>query len=341
MADHLQVGLLFDLQFPADQDPVTCADWLLEEVALAARWGFDPILFSQHYVLADYQMLQPLPFLARAAAVVGPGITLGTGVLLLALLPPVDVAEQLATLDALTGGRLIVGVGLGYRQEEYDAFGVPTGQRVARLVRNLRLLQALWRGEPVSYADPELRLDGVRLSVRPARPGGPPLWLAANSDGAVRRAARLGLPWLMNPHSRLDTLVRQQQVYRAQLQASAQPAPAATPAIREVVVAPTQARAEEAAVRRLGGKYQAYVRWGQDRVQPADDRWGQSFGELAGGRFVVGSPAACARQLAQVARQLSLTHLILRLRWGTTSHEEAREAIELAGREVLPALRGG
>ena len=340
MASGVKVGLLFDLQFPAGEDPAAWSRALLEEVALGARWGFDPILLSQHYVLTDYQMFQPVPFLARAAAEVGPDVTLGTGILLLALLNPVDVAEQLATLDALTGGRLIVGVGLGYRQEEYDAFGVETQKRVSRFVRNLRLVQALWSGEPVTYADETLRLCGARLSVRPLQPGGPPIWVAANSDGAVRRVGRLGLPWLMNPHSRLDTLTRQQQLYREALRASARPGPPVVPAIREVVVAHTAEAAREAARRRLGSKYRTYVSWGQDRVQPSDDRWAERFEELARGRFVVGSPEGCLAELQAICRQLSLTHLVLRVRWATTSHAEAMAAIELLGREVVPALAG-
>lgn len=340
MAHSVKVGLLFDLQFPPGQDPGEWARKLLAEIALGARQGFDPILLSQHYVLSDYQMFQPVPFLARAAAEVGPTVSLGTGILLLALLNPVDVAEQLATLDALTGGRLIVGVGLGYRPQEYAAFGLAEQERVGRFVRNLRLIRQLWRGEPVTYKDATLRLEGVRLSVRPVQPGGPPIWLAANSDQAVRRAGRLGLPWLMNPHSRLETLVRQQRLYREALGLAGHPEPSVRAAIREVVVAETEARARQVAAALLGDKYRAYTSWGQDRVQPADDRWAEAFDQLARDRFVVGSPASCLSSLQEVSQRLGLTHLLLRVRWANTSHEESMAALELLGREVLPGLKG-
>ncbi|HEY8486059.1 MAG TPA: LLM class flavin-dependent oxidoreductase [Limnochordales bacterium] len=336
----MKVGLLFDLQFPEQVDPVAASRYLLEEALAAERAGFELLMFSQHYVLSGYRMLQPVPFLAHVAARVGPQVTLGTGILLLALLAPVDAAEQLATLDVLTGGRLVVGVGLGYRQEEYDALGVPATARVRRFVRNLRLLQMLWQGGPVRYADEEVRLEGVRLSVPPAQPGGPPVWMAANSDEAVRRAGRLGLVWLMNPHSRLDTLARQQQLYRQALQQAGLPEPPVRAAIREVVWGPTEEQAWQEARRVLGSKYRTYTGWGQHRVQPADDPWAAEFAELARDRFVVGSSRTCAAELARVARQLSLTHLILRVRWAGSDHGAAMEAIQALGREVLPALKG-
>src|SRR5437762_10059934 len=126
-------------------------------------------------------------------------MTLGTGCLLLPLHHPVEIAEQLATLDVITGGRFIFGVGLGYRDVENEAMGHDPKERVGRLVEGLEVIERLWNGEPVTYQGTHFRLRDVRISMRPLQRPRPPIWLAANSDAGVRRAARLGDAWLMNP----------------------------------------------------------------------------------------------------------------------------------------------
>src|SRR5262245_65610754 len=95
----------------------------LEQVRLAKRVGFDSIWSSQHYLAEPFTYFQPIPTLARVAAE-AEGMALGTGVILLPLHHPLDVAEQLATLDVISGGRLVAGLGLGYRDEENAAFGL-------------------------------------------------------------------------------------------------------------------------------------------------------------------------------------------------------------------------
>ena len=96
----------------------------VRQTALARDLGFDIVVAGQHFLTQPYHMLQPIPLLARIAAEAGE-MRVGTGVLLLTLLNPVEVAEQLATLDAIAGGRLVCGVGLGYRVEENEAFDLP------------------------------------------------------------------------------------------------------------------------------------------------------------------------------------------------------------------------
>src|SRR3954471_11524910 len=95
-----------------------------EQVRLARELGFDDVSAGQHFLSQPYQMLQPVPLLARIAAEAGE-MRICSGILLLTLLNPVEVAEHAATLDAIKGGRFVLGLGLGYRQEQNDAFGLP------------------------------------------------------------------------------------------------------------------------------------------------------------------------------------------------------------------------
>jgi alkanesulfonate monooxygenase SsuD/methylene tetrahydromethanopterin reductase-like flavin-dependent oxidoreductase (luciferase family) len=124
------------------------------------------------------------------------------GVLLTTLHNPVEVAECIASLDAIWRGNFIFGVGLGYRDVEFDAFGVPRGQRVRRFEQCLEVVKRLWTEDNVSFENDVCKLNNVTMTCRPVQQPHPPIWFAANNDRAVRRAARLGDSWFVNPHTR-------------------------------------------------------------------------------------------------------------------------------------------
>ena len=130
---------------------------------------------------------------------------------LLPLLNPVEVAENAATLHAICGGRHVLGVGIGYRAVENAAFGLGPG-RAAVLEAKLDVVRRLLAGEAVTASGPGYALEDARLALVPERP--PPIWMAANGDRAVARAARLSDAWMVNPHTRLDELARQMQIFR-------------------------------------------------------------------------------------------------------------------------------
>src|SRR2546428_11016881 len=118
-------------------------------------------------------------------------MTLGTGVLLLPLHHPVEIAEQLATLDVITDGHLIFGVGLGYRDVENVAMGHDPKERVGRLIEGLEIVERLWSGEPVAYEGRHFSLRGERISMRPLQNPRPPIWLAPTAARGVQPAAGL------------------------------------------------------------------------------------------------------------------------------------------------------
>ena len=284
---------------------------IVEECAALTRAardaGFSTVLVSHHVLSAPYPMLQPMPLLARLAGEAGE-MFLGTGVLLLTLLNPVDVAEHVVTLDAVTGGRVILGVGLGYRPEERAAFGIV--HRPARVMLDkLRVVRRLLDGEVVSAEGPGYRLDSARLALRPLVR--PPIWMAANTDVGVRRAARNGDAWLVNPHARLDDVARQLDLL-AQVRGGR---PYRVPVVREVCLAPTDAEARTLAERFLGPKYATYVSWGQSEAMPPGDTLDRGFDELAHDRFIVGGPETAARAVADLRERCGATDLIARVTW--------------------------
>ncbi len=335
----MRFGLFVTNQFAPGEDHARRFAEMLEYVRLARDLGFSTILSGQHFLSDPFPMLQPVAAVARMAAEAGT-MRVGVGIFLLPLLNPVQVAEDAASLDVISGGRFIFGAGLGYRQEEDAAFGLGRGQRVRRLAENLDVIRRLWRGEAVSLDRPDCRIAGARLSLRPLQQPHPPIWIAANNDAAVARAAALGDAWIINPHAKLETIARQMGVYREALRAAGKPFPADLPMIREIAVAETHAEAVRAVRPFLERKYQAYVRWGQHRVLPQADDMTVPFDDLVGDRFILGSPAECAEAIARCAAATGATEMIFRLHWPGMDHATVLRSLRLLGEQVRPRVAG-
>ena len=308
----------------------------LEQVELARELGFSSVWVPQHFLSHPFWMFQPVPLLARVAAAAD-GMTVGTGVLLLTLLNPVECAENAATLDAIAGGRFVLGVGLGYRATENAAFGIGRG-RAELFERKVDVVRRLLAGEAVTVAGHGFELTDARLPLVPDR--APPIWLAADSDRGVRRAAVLGDAWLVNPHTRLDELERQMRIYRAERAGAGLPPAAVTPVIKEVCVAATDEEALSTARPHLQRKYEAYVDWGQSEALPPADTLRREFNELIeGGRFVLGSPQTCAAILADHVDRLGADHFVCRLQWPGMPQDNVLRSMRLLATEIMPLLQ--
>ena len=309
----------------------------IEQVRLARALGFDLILFGQHFLVNEFQMLQPAVAVARLAAEAGP-MRLGITIYLLSLLNPVAVAEEVATLDILTGGRFIFGVGLGYREMEDQAFGLARGERVPRLLGHLEVIRRLWAGEAVTFDSPYCRLAGARTALRPLQRPHPPVWVAANNDRAVERAAEIGDTWIINPHATLQTIERQVGLYRAALMRAGKPFPLELPMMREICVAESRAAAVRLARPHLEQKYRAYVQWGQHRALPRDDDMTQAFDDLVRDRFILGDPSECATEIQRCAAATGATTMLFRVHWPGMPHEVVTRAMRLLAEKVRPLV---
>ena len=308
----------------------------LHLVRVGRELGFDYVYAGQHYLSHPYQMMQPLIALARISAEAEGMDLLST--VLVPLQNPVQMAEDVATLDAVTGGRVIINAALGYRDEEYEAFGVTRGDRIARMFENLRLARLLWEGGEVAFAGRFTQVTGARIGILPAQRPHPRIWIAANGDGMVRRIARAGETWYLNPHAPYETLARQVALYN-EVRAEHGHAPADTlPMSRETFVAETREQAVATARPFLEGKYKTYAAWGQDKALPGEEDFTAPFEELAAGRFIVGDPDDVTADLRRFA-EVGVTHASLRFGWPGTPRDVVERALRLAAREVLPALR--
>jgi probable F420-dependent oxidoreductase len=144
----------------------------------------------------DGQWLEPLTVLTSIAAITS-RIRLGTAVLLAALRRPVVLAKEVATLDVLSGGRVDLGVGVGWQRQEYEAAGLSFEDRGRALDHTLEVCQTLWTQQRASYDSPELSFAGIHQMPKPVQPGGVPIWVSGTVNAAVaRRLSRFGTGWI-------------------------------------------------------------------------------------------------------------------------------------------------
>src|SRR5437868_8902076 len=169
----------------------------------------------------------------------------------------------------------ILGVGLGYRQPEFDAFGIPLAERAPRFNEAIGLMRRLWTEERVTHQGRFYTVNDAGLSLKPVRPGGPPLYIAAQAEVSVRRAAGIGDAWLIVNSGGLGKIAPLMQTYRAALQEYGR-TPIEYPITVECYVGTRHATAHEECRGPLEYKYNAYAAWG------LEDRTSDSFEEFAG-----------------------------------------------------------
>jgi alkanesulfonate monooxygenase SsuD/methylene tetrahydromethanopterin reductase-like flavin-dependent oxidoreductase (luciferase family) len=334
----MKFGLIISKQHPPGVSMVERFREHVDQVRAARDAGFDLIVMGQHYLSTPFQEVQTVPALARLAAEAG-AMRVGATVLLLPLLNPVDVAEQVATLDVITEGRFIFGAGLGYRDEEYEAFGIEGKERVPRFLESLALIRRLWAEDEVTHHGRFYRLTRARLVMKPVQRPHPPVWFAANNDAAVERAARLADAWVINPHARLDVLERQVALYRDALRSAGKPFPAELPIIKELYVAADRRTAIQECRPFLEAKYRAYAGWGQDKALPAGDSFDHAFDELCRDRFIIGDPDDCVRELRRYTDTLGVGCFVFRVQWPGMEQANVLRTIRLLAERVLPAFR--
>jgi alkanesulfonate monooxygenase SsuD/methylene tetrahydromethanopterin reductase-like flavin-dependent oxidoreductase (luciferase family) len=334
----MKIGIFLTNQHPPGSDMIAALEGQYAMARLARDRGWDAVATGQHYLSEGVRQLQLVPFLARLAAEAGE-MTGIAGVLLTTLHNPVEVAEIIASLDAIWRGNFVFGVGLGYRDVEFDAFGVPRGQRVRRFEQCLDVVKRLWTEDKVSFENDICKLTNVTMTCRPVQQPHPPIWFAANNDRAVRRAARLGDTWFVNPHATIPEITRQLGVYRDELKKLSKPFPAVLPYAREIYCAKDTRAALEMAGPYLAEKYRTYASWGQDEVLPGNDSFRQPFEALLRDRFVLGSPEECYEQLRPCWEEAGANFLIFRTHWSGMPVGPALASMRLISAELLPVLR--
>ena len=193
----LRIGVAYDFRNPPDSgrsDQALYAE-IIEQVQWLDSLGADLVWFTEHHFVDDGYLPSWVP-VAGAMASVTSRVRFGTDICLLPFNHPVRLAEDLAVLDNLTGGRVELGVGMGYAPHEFKGFGIPTSRRVSLMDEGIEVLQRCFSGERFSYSGKRYTLENIRIRPGYVQPGGPPLWVAAMSEAGAARAARFNTHFL-------------------------------------------------------------------------------------------------------------------------------------------------
>lgn len=299
----MQVGFhLTPFWSPTDRAPTAIIDEAIEVVRAVASMGFAWVSIGHHWVSQPTVWPQPIPLLARLAPETG-DLRLKTSMLLLPLLNPVDVAENIATLDHITHGRLDVGVAIGYREKELTAAGLTRKDRVPKLEESLEVMKRLWRGDEVTFEGKYTTLSGVRMGFTPYQRPHPPLEMGAQSVGATRRAARLVDTVFFGPQVAWRDIGRLVSVYREARAAEGPGTPGRAVASRSLIVGASKDAAHAAAKTYLERTFAMYRAWAMQEPGMVPLQLG--FDASLDDWTINGSPAQCLERIAR-AHELGL-----------------------------------
>ena len=334
----MKIGIYLNTQISPHNSLATQIVDSIEQVKAARDAGFDMVCTGEHFLSSPYQMASIFPFLGRIAAEAN-SMDIATAVNLLPLHNPVALAENMSMMDAICEGRFILGIGLGYRKEEYQAFGVKQIERLGRMLECLEIIKLLFTQDEVEYNGRYYNIPKTRSATTTLAKPHPPIWVAANNINAIKRAASWGYPWFINPHATMTMIRQQMKIYRDVLLKSGLPTPKYIPLIRELYLSDSVQKAYRESRPYLEGKYAAYTSWGQDRALPGNISFSIPFEHLANDRFLLGPPENIINDIKRYKTEIGVNYPIFRMQWPGMSQKQIMNQIDLMGKYVIPQIK--
>ena len=310
----------------------------------AEELGFDFCTFTHHRFSPERPYLSSPFVMMSAIAARTSTLQLVTTVFVLPLYHPLDVAEAVGQLDHVSGGRVVLGVGAGYRQYEADAVGVPFHQRVSRMAESIEILRAAWTQDSISFHGKHFDFDDVTVVPKPRQHPHPPIWIGALEAKPVARAGRIADGWIAPSLQTIDTLSTRAALYRDAARGAGR-----TPVIcleRDVVVGRDGNLARDAWMQRNLPLLQYYRSKGASLPDfPEGASEDDGFATIAKGCAVAGTPDDCIATIMHARDVIGCEYLqLMNLGAGPGTGHRGNYATELAalelfGRHVLPAFR--
>lgn len=225
----------------------------LERIEIMDRTGYDAVWLAEHH-FSSFSVCPSVHMVGTLAAARTRRLRIGTAVSLAPFYHPLRLAEEVALLDQLSGGRVNWGAGRGFARVEFEAFGVPPEESASRFHEAVEIVLKAWTEERLSFAGTHFRFDDVEVLPKPLQLPHPPVWLAASSEGAIEWAAARGYSILMDPHSTHAEIGHKRRFYADRLAAAGfSDAGRDIPVARLVAIAPSAE--EAAAVARSGAEW--------------------------------------------------------------------------------------
>ncbi len=264
-------------------------------------------------------------------------VTLGTDILVAAFYHPVRLAEDIALLDVMSGGRVVLGAAIGYKPDEFTLYGVELEKRGARFEEQLAIVKGLWTQDTFSFRGKYYQVEGT-LEPKPIAKPHPPIWIGGWGEITLRRAATLADNWIPGPTAELPRLLEGKKQFLANRRAAGLTAPISEwPLTRDVIIADTDREARELAERHIMVSYRKEYAGGW-RHPFIDASIATDLDTVKKDRFLIGSPEQVIEDLRPFVEQYGMTHLICRLFFPGMPHRHIMRELELIAREVRPAF---
>jgi len=329
---ELRIGVCYDFRNPPDsgRSNPRLYDEILEQVRWLDALGADLVWFTEHHFVDDGYLPSWVP-VAGAMAAVTERVRFGTDICLMPFNHPLRLAEDLAVLDNLSGGRVELGLGMGYAPHEFRGFGIPRRRRLSLMNEGIEVLQRCFRGERFSYRGQRFQLEDVVVTPNYVQPGGPPLWVAAMSEGGAARAAHYDTNFLPQGLKR-----RAFDPWVAELTATGRhPADYRVGIIRSILV--TDDRDAEWPVVQAAERYRMQL-----YRQFFEDSGGEGFGEkgeLIPQTWIVGDAAHCVAELRAFIDTFGVTDIVTMAVPPGLAAAQMTGSLERLFTRVVPALK--
>ncbi len=329
----MKVGVLQFFSWPGRHGPLEeVYSRALERIEIMDRTGFDAVWLAEHH-FTTFSVCPSVHMLGVAAAARTKRLKIGTAVSLAALYHPLRLAEEVALLDVLSGGRVCWGAGRGFAPSEFNAFGVPPAESADRFREAVEIVLKAWTQERLNHESAHFRFDNVEVLPKPLQRPHPPVWMAATSPPAIDWAASQGFSIMMDPHGSFADMAGKRRHYAERLAAAGFSEQGRDiPTARLMALAPTMAEAE--AVARRGAQWLVDAYAGpqhQKTLQTARDYRGKTPVDFYVDDVIIhGTPDSVRERIAQLREEMNLNYLMCA--------PLSRETFRLLAEQVVPKL---
>jgi luciferase family oxidoreductase group 1 len=340
----MDIGTFLLLQSPSARTPQEVYARGLEQAQAAESLGYRNTWLAEHHFSTYGYLSRPL-LLASYIAAKTTRLRVGTAVVVVPLHHPLVIAEEFATLDVLSGGRLDVGLGRGYQRYEFERFGLPLDTDSQRWEESMDILLKAFEGKPFSYDGKIFRIPETSLYPQPVQKPRPPIWVTAQSPYTLEAAVRRGFNVLTGGFGvPMERLAEFGQHLKRVLD---EQKPAHKPLIgvqRAVYVTKDAADAREAAEQaRWNMRVTLSLRNNYERVEnghavPVPGKTEPTLDELMERILVIGTPDTCVRQIKRVQELVGISHFNCSFWFGDLDQKRVLRSMELFAKEVMPAL---
>ena len=329
----MKVGVLQFFSWPERRVPLpTVYERALQRIGVMDRTGYDAVWLAEHH-FGTYSVCPSVHLMAMHIAGRTSRLRIGTAVTLAAFYHPLRIAEEIALLDVLSGGRVNWGVGRGFDRTEYAAFDVTPEESYPKFREHVEIVLKAWESDRLTYHGEYWSFDDVEVLPKPHQRPRPPTWIASTSPGAITWSAERGHSILMDPHSTHAEIGEKRRHYEATLASSGHPVGGRDiPVARLLALAPTHREAEEVARRGARWISASYANPGQAvnaaSGPPRDAR--DPVERYVADVVVWGTPAEVIDRLQELRETISLDYMMA----APLSHS----TFELFTDKVLPKL---